>query len=93
MARSWKPGRLEAILAFLTERHGLVNANAADAAELVALGLSKKTRTRSCRIEPITARLPTSRRFAVCPDSMSIGWMPYGSEWPFATEAQAQGGV
>jgi len=35
-------GELEAILAFLTERHGLVNANAADAAELVALGLSQK---------------------------------------------------
>jgi mono/diheme cytochrome c family protein len=35
-------GELEAILAFLTERHGLVNVNAADAAELVALGLSTK---------------------------------------------------
>jgi mono/diheme cytochrome c family protein len=32
----------EAILAFLTERHGLVNVNAANAEELVALGLSKK---------------------------------------------------
>jgi mono/diheme cytochrome c family protein len=35
-------GELEAILAFLTERHGLVNVNAAEATELVALGLSKK---------------------------------------------------
>jgi mono/diheme cytochrome c family protein len=35
-------GESEAILAFLTERHGLVNANAADAEELVALGLPKK---------------------------------------------------
>jgi mono/diheme cytochrome c family protein len=34
-------GELEAILAFLTERHGLVNVNAANADELVALGLSK----------------------------------------------------
>ena len=33
-------GELEAILAFLTERHGLVNVNAANAAELVALGVS-----------------------------------------------------
>ena len=37
-----EPGELEAILAFLTERHGLVNVNAANAEELVALGLSKK---------------------------------------------------
>jgi len=35
-------GELEAILAFLTERHGLVNVNAAEAKDLVALGLSKK---------------------------------------------------
>lgn len=35
-------GELEAILAFLTERHGLVNVNAATAEELVALGLSNK---------------------------------------------------
>jgi mono/diheme cytochrome c family protein len=35
-------GELEAILAFLTERHGLVNVNAAKATELVALGLSQK---------------------------------------------------
>ena len=35
-------GELETILAFLTERHGLVNVNAADAAEFVALGLSNK---------------------------------------------------
>ena len=35
-------GELETILGFLTERHGLVNVNAADAAELVALGLSNK---------------------------------------------------
>ena len=32
----------EAILAIQTERHGLVNVNAANAEELVALGLSKK---------------------------------------------------
>jgi competence ComEA-like helix-hairpin-helix protein len=32
----------EAILAFLTERHGLVNVNAANATELVALGVSRK---------------------------------------------------
>jgi competence ComEA-like helix-hairpin-helix protein len=35
-------GELEAILAFLTERHGLVNVNSAKAEELVALGLSQK---------------------------------------------------
>lgn len=35
-------GEQEAILGFLTERHGLVNVNAADAEELVELGLSKK---------------------------------------------------
>jgi len=35
-------GELDAILAFLTERHGLVNVNAAKAEELVALGLSQK---------------------------------------------------
>jgi competence ComEA-like helix-hairpin-helix protein len=35
-------GELEAVLAFLTERHGLVNVNAAKATELVALGLSQK---------------------------------------------------
>jgi hypothetical protein len=36
-----EPGEQEAILAFLTERHGLVNINAANAEELVALGLSR----------------------------------------------------
>jgi competence ComEA-like helix-hairpin-helix protein len=35
-------GESEAILTFLTERHGLVNVNAATAEEMVALGLSKK---------------------------------------------------
>jgi competence protein ComEA len=35
-------GEPEAILAFLTERHGLVNVNDAKATELVALGLSQK---------------------------------------------------
>lgn len=35
-------GEAEAILAFLTERHGLVNVNAATGEEIVALGLSKK---------------------------------------------------
>ena len=35
-------GEPEAILAFLTERHGLVNVNDAKAEELVALGLAKK---------------------------------------------------
>ena len=37
-----EPGEQEAILAFLTERHGLVNVNTANAEELVGLGLSKK---------------------------------------------------
>ena len=35
-------GELEPMLAFLTEQHGLVNVNAANAADLVAFGLSKK---------------------------------------------------
>ena len=35
-------GEPEAILAFLTERHGLVNVNEAKAEELVALGLARK---------------------------------------------------
>jgi competence ComEA-like helix-hairpin-helix protein len=35
-------GEQEAILGFLTERHGLVNVNTANAEELVALGLSRK---------------------------------------------------
>jgi competence ComEA-like helix-hairpin-helix protein len=35
-------GEQEAILAFLTERHGLVNVNTANVEELVRLGLSKK---------------------------------------------------
>jgi competence ComEA-like helix-hairpin-helix protein len=35
-------GESEAIVAFLTERHGLVNVNEATADELVALGLSEK---------------------------------------------------
>jgi len=35
-------GESEAILAFLTEQHGLVNINAAAPDEIVALGLSKK---------------------------------------------------
>jgi mono/diheme cytochrome c family protein len=35
-------GESEAILAFLTERHGLVNVNSAKPEALVALGLSKK---------------------------------------------------
>jgi competence ComEA-like helix-hairpin-helix protein len=35
-------GEQETVLAFLTERHGLVNVNAANADELVGLGLSKK---------------------------------------------------
>jgi mono/diheme cytochrome c family protein len=39
-------GELEAILAFLTERHGLVNVNAAEAKDLVALGLSNKDADR-----------------------------------------------
>ena len=34
-------GEQEAVLAFLTERHGLVNVNTANAEELVGLGLSK----------------------------------------------------
>lgn len=36
------PAEQEAILGFLTEQHGLVNVNAANAEELVGLGLSKK---------------------------------------------------
>ena len=35
-------GESETLLAFLTERYGLVNVNAAKAEELVALGLSEK---------------------------------------------------
>ena len=35
-------GESEAIVAFLTERHGLVNVNTAAAEELVGLGLSEK---------------------------------------------------
>jgi hypothetical protein len=35
-------GEQEAVLAFLTERHGLVNVSTANAEELVGLGLSKK---------------------------------------------------
>lgn len=35
-------GEPEAVLTFLTERHGLVNVNSANAEELVGLGLSKK---------------------------------------------------
>jgi mono/diheme cytochrome c family protein len=42
MGAQLEPGEQEAILAFLTERHGLVNVNAANAEELVALGLSRK---------------------------------------------------
>ena len=37
-----EPGEQEVVLAFLTERHGLVNVNTANAEELVGLGLSKK---------------------------------------------------
>src|SRR5262245_43716328 len=37
-----EPGDQETILAFLTDRHGLVNVNAANAEALVALGLSRK---------------------------------------------------
>jgi competence ComEA-like helix-hairpin-helix protein len=39
-------GEQEAVLAFLTERHGLVNVNTANAQELVGLGLSKKDADR-----------------------------------------------
>ena len=35
-------GEQEAVLTFLTERHGLVNVNTANAEELVGLGLSRK---------------------------------------------------
>ena len=35
-------GEQEAVLAFLIERHGLVNVNTANAEELVGLGLSRK---------------------------------------------------
>ena len=39
---SLEDGEQQTILAFLTERHGLVNVNTANAEELVGLGLSKK---------------------------------------------------
>ena len=42
MGAQLETGEQEAILAFLTERHGLVNVNTANAEELVGLGLSKK---------------------------------------------------
>jgi len=42
MGAQLEPGEQETILAFLTERHGLVNVNTANAEELVGLGLSKK---------------------------------------------------
>jgi len=35
-------GEQDAVLAFLTERHGLVNVNTANVEELVRLGLSRK---------------------------------------------------
>ena len=38
----FEPGEQDTVLAFLTERHGLVNVNTATADELVGLGLSKK---------------------------------------------------
>jgi competence ComEA-like helix-hairpin-helix protein len=42
MGAQLEPGEQDAILAFLTERHGLVNVNTANAEELVGLGLSRK---------------------------------------------------
>jgi competence ComEA-like helix-hairpin-helix protein len=42
MGAQLEPGEQDAILAFLTERHGLVNVNTANAEELVRLGLSRK---------------------------------------------------
>jgi competence ComEA-like helix-hairpin-helix protein len=42
MGAQLETGEQEAVLAFLTERHGLVNVNTANAEELVGLGLSKK---------------------------------------------------
>ena len=42
MGAQLETGEQEAILAFLTERHGLVNVNTANAEELVGLGLSEK---------------------------------------------------
>jgi competence ComEA-like helix-hairpin-helix protein len=38
----FEPGEQETVLAFLTERHGLVNVNTANGEELVALGFTKK---------------------------------------------------
>jgi competence ComEA-like helix-hairpin-helix protein len=38
----FETGEQETVLAFLTERHGLVNVNTATAEELVALGFTKK---------------------------------------------------
>jgi len=42
MGAQLETGEQEAVLAFLTEQHGLVNVNTAKAEELVGLGLSKK---------------------------------------------------
>ena len=42
MGAQLETGEPEAVLAFLTEQHGLVNVNTAKAEELVGLGLSKK---------------------------------------------------
>ena len=42
MGAQLETGEQEAVLAFLTEQHGLVNVNTANAEELVGLGLSKK---------------------------------------------------
>ena len=42
MGAQLETGEQEAVLAFLTEQHGLVNVNTANAEELVGLGLSEK---------------------------------------------------
>ena len=69
-------GEQEAVLAFLTERHGLVNVNTANAEELVGLGLSKKDADTigvlSNRARPVrrlrgpSQRARTRRRSAEC---------------------------
>jgi hypothetical protein len=69
-----EPGDQETILAFLTERYGLVNVNAANAEELVALGLSEEGRGHNRPpIEATTGHSRTSRPFSACQDSTVIG--------------------
>ena len=82
-------GEQEAVLAFLTERHGLVSVNTANAEELVGLGLSKKDadtigsyRTEHGPFADYAAfeRARTRRRSPECRP---------GGEWHFVTEEPA----